>query len=128
LSALAAIRPVAAFVNLGINDWSNGVPVATFRANMQAIIAAAAHHGCDPEHSFPSSLSAYPTQGQYVQVIRDLALANNLPLIDFGRLFVSWEIGNPLGRYIDNRHPTPQRGYGMTAKFVARSLRSLLAL
>jgi lysophospholipase L1-like esterase len=129
LSVLAAIRPVAAFVNLGINDWSNGVPVATFRANMQAIIAALLPT-TDVILSipFPSNLSAYPTQGQYVQVIRDLALANNLPLIDFGRLFVSWEIGNPLGRYIDNRHPTPQRGYGMTAKFVARSLRSLLAL
>jgi lysophospholipase L1-like esterase len=129
LSALAAIKPVAAFVNLGINDWSLGVPVATFRANMQAIInTLLPTTDVILSIPFPSSLSAYPTQGQYVQVIRDLALANNLPLIDFGRLFVSWEIGNPLGRYIDNRHPTPQRGYGMTAKFVARSLRSLLAL
>ncbi|WP_343609383.1 SGNH/GDSL hydrolase family protein [Novosphingobium sp.] len=129
LATLQAIKPVAAFVNLGINDWSLGVPVATFRANMQAIIT-----GLQPNTDvilgipFPSNLASYPTQGQYVQVIRDLALANNLPLIDFARLFVSWEVGNPLGRYIDNRHPTPQRGYGMTAKFVARSLRALLAL
>lgn len=129
LSVLTGIRPVAVYINLGINDWSLGVSVATFKANMISIITT-----LQPNSDiilgipFPSNLSAYPTQGQYVQVIRDLAAQYNLPLIDFGRLFVSWEIGNPLGRYVDNRHPAPILGYGMTAKFMARRLRELVGI
>ncbi|WP_343611113.1 SGNH/GDSL hydrolase family protein [Novosphingobium sp.] len=133
LSVLLALKPVAAFINLGINDWSLNVPVPTYRANMQAIITALLPTtDIILSIPFPSNIAAtggnYANQSQYVQVIRDLAAQYNLPLLDFGRLFVSWEYSNPLGRYIDNRHPTPQRGYGMTAKFVARSLRALLAL
>ncbi|WP_343612683.1 SGNH/GDSL hydrolase family protein [Novosphingobium sp.] len=129
LSVLNAMRPVAVFINLGINDWSLGVPVATFRANMVSIITT-----LQPNSDiilgipFPSNLSAYPTQGQYVQVIRDLASQYNLPLIDFTRPFVSYEVSQPLGRYVDNRHPAPVLGYGMTAKFMARRLRELLGI
>lgn len=123
------MRPVAVFINLGINDYSNGISVAEFTSNMQTIINQL-KTGSDVILGipFPSNITAYPTQGLYVQAIRDLAAANNLPLVDFARLFVSWEVSNALGRYIDNRHPAAPRGYSMAAKFMARSLRSLLAL
>lgn len=114
-----AMRPVAVIINLGVNDWSVGVPVAEFKSNLQTIITQfkGASQPVDVilQIPFPSQLSLYPTQGQYVQAIRDLAISNDLPLIDYGRLLVAWDFSNPYGRYVDARHPTPAPGYSMTA-------------
>lgn len=125
LKTLQGIQPAAALINLGVNDYSLAVPVATFKANMQTIL-----DGLAPTTDtiltipFPSNITSYPTQGQYVQAIRDLAVANQRPLLDLSSVFTSWEVANANSRTVDNRHYAP-RGYDIAARFHARKLREL---
>jgi hypothetical protein len=127
MAALATVNPVAALVVLGVNDWSNGVAVATYAANMQTIInSIKSYADVILGVPFPSNISAYPTQGQYVAALKSLAASNNLPLIDLARPLVSYEVSQPLGRYVDNRHLSTVRGYKMISKFGAREFRALL--
>jgi hypothetical protein len=106
MNAVYEMAPLAVVLNIGVNDWSTAAtPLATYIANMQTLIDKfKADSDVILMVPFPSDATAYPTQATFVAALRQLAVTNNLPLIDLGYAMTSWEVSNPLGRYADGRH------------------------
>jgi len=126
-NSLRALNPLAIILDEGPNAWRDGVPAATMKAKLQTEI----DNNIDQSDMilaspFPGSVAAYPSQVPYQMAIRELAISNNLPLIDFTRSLETWEISNPQGYYRDNTHLTAVRGNGKAARFFARAIRTLV--
>lgn len=139
---LYVMRPVAVVINLGINDWStdpNGVgngtyTLANYKARMILLIEKF-RLATEPvpvilQIPFRSQLSAYPSMPAYIQVIKDLAKQYNLPIIDMGAAIGTWEQSGTTAqpyyqRYVDARHPTPQRGYPLAARHFSNRMKEL---
>lgn len=108
LNALQILAPDLCIFGTVINDWGNTVDLATFKINVQTLITAAKVSG-DAIWliSVPTANAQVPitTQLPYVQAIRDICNANNVPVIDIYARYQSYEISQPLGLYSDNVHP-----------------------
>jgi GDSL-like Lipase/Acylhydrolase family len=95
-------------INLGINDWENGVPPATTAANIQLLITAQKNAGGDVIISMPTPTagSASPaTQATYLPFLIALANTNNIPLINWTARYTSWAVQNARGWTFDSLHP-----------------------
>lgn len=99
-------------INLGVNDWLGAVSVATFRANIQSIITTCKATGDVVLVSpFPSQVGgtyvgpAQSVQDQYVAALQELAISNNVPLVDVYNRFSSYSVSNANGMYGDGAHP-----------------------
>lgn len=106
---LALLAPELSIIGLMINDWLNGVPPATYKANIQAIIGQLKPYGSVVlVTGVPTAVSLIPmaTQMQYVAKLYELSLENDCPLIDFFARWTSYEIANNFNFYYDTIHPT----------------------
>lgn len=130
LPALATLAPDLIILDLGINDWSTAVPVATYTANMQALIAAwKVNSDIILVTPAPSAISTKPlaTQKQYVAAMYALAAANNLPIVDNFTRWGSYELKNPAPYlfYGNTVHPNAT-GYSDAAQSIATQLLSVV--
>jgi lysophospholipase L1-like esterase len=109
-----------AILNFGINDFFVSKSVATFTSEMQQIISAFKAAGTDVilTTSVPTSITGTPTHVEYMDALRDLAIANKLLLVDIFATWVDWATGNALGWYSDATHPTAT-GYAEIAEQIA---------
>lgn len=95
LTGLAALAPDLTIINLGINDWYNSLSVSAFQANIQEVITAALASGdCVLVAPIPSSttIASVAKQAQFINVLYELALANNIPLVDLTYRDVSYAV------------------------------------
>jgi lysophospholipase L1-like esterase len=119
LPAIAAISPNLVIFEAGIiNDWDDRIPLSTVRSNMLAVIRALRSVNCDvilmsgaPSES--GVYASYATQASYVENMKSLAYAADIPFVDIWGLFgATW---NASAMY-DSLHPN-QIGYGLIAGY-----------
>ncbi len=120
LPAIAAISPNLVIFEAGIvNDWNDKIPLATVTSNMAAVINRLKAVNCDVilMSGAPSELTGYyatyATQAAYVDNMKSLAYAADVPFIDVWGLWgSSWN--RPA--MFDSLHPN-QVGYGLIAGY-----------
>lgn len=109
---------------IGINNWLNSVPVATFKAETQTYITAAKAAAdvilLTPN---PTLVATTPqaTQDQYVNALRELAEENSLILIDNYARSVSWASIVARGWGVNTPHPN-ELYYADEARTIANLL------
>lgn len=125
LSSIATYDPDLSIINLGINDWTAGTSLATFAANLQALITACKAVGdaiiVTPTPTQVSGGVTLAVQGTYVEVIKGLARTNNVPVVDLWTRFGSWEAMDALGAEFGANHPNGL-GYADMAQAIANVL------
>ena len=100
---MADWAPDVTFLNLGINDVGGSVATSTIKANLQTLITQFKASGdvimvtSNPHQSL--NFTAL-NQAKY-----QLAISNDIPLIDLYDRFTSYAVSNPLGLYADAAHP-----------------------
>lgn len=115
------------FINLGLNDLAFSVPVATYSANMQAIITAAQAGGsavilCTPTPQDPATRDPAGLTAAYNAALAALAQANGCGLIDlYSGLGGSYATLNAMGVMRDTVH-MQAGGYAMVAGVLGRVL------
>lgn len=97
LIVLQAFAPDLTIIEGGIiNDWCQGIAVATSQTNLQAMITAAKRSGAgdvfllSPVPSNPAQIDAapaYAVQQTYVDMMKALAISNGIGMVDVWRLF-----------------------------------------
>lgn len=111
-------------MQLGTNEWINGVSPATFIANMGPLIAAAQAVGdvilVAPSFS-STAVSTQVAQDAIIAACYTLAATYSVPLIDFSRWIGDYTTANTLGQYYDITHESGA-GYANEAAILARAL------
>lgn len=117
-------------IGLGINDWDNGVPLATYIANMTAIVTAARAVSdvmlvIQPQTN-PSrnANDAAANQKLYVDAITALAASTNSMIFDVQAQYGDYATANAAGLMADEVHPNPL-GYSDWGDGVAMALAGL---
>lgn len=121
-TAVGATNPRAVFHNVGTNDYRYfGIPVATFKTNVQAVIADLKTKIAGPcvhvllhHYGTLTCQAGMPVApwSDYGQAKREIAAADpdNVAFIDLAGMFSSIGIqlagGDPFGLLADNIHPT----------------------
>lgn len=118
-TAAAGFNADAMFLMMQTNDspdiaGAGGTVLATFKANMQAMITAA--RGGSPDIAL---VTAVPSGNKDFtgtrQVLYQLTDENDLPLVDLGFLYGSYAQQNSYGLMSDNLHPNAA-GYAQVAR------------
>lgn len=127
----AVYTPDAIFLDdYPINDWRNGVPIATSKANITADVIASKVYG-NPVLFTPlwdsGTGGTSAQQDAYAAMIYDIANEQDVPLIDVRASWVSYAVANGLGWYSDSVHPT-LLGYNVKANAVAEFIRRVKAI
>lgn len=107
LNQITSFAPDLTYIQLSINDWVAGTPIANFKASVQALITAAKVSGdVILSTDCPSSTAAVATatQMQYVTAIKELAQANNCLVYDLYARLGSYDITNAAGMMADTLH------------------------
>lgn len=123
-AAFTAIGCNLVTIELGVNDEDDAVSESTFIANIQAITSAAQTAGADVllithEPSNPSGGgSPIATQYSFVQGERNLAITDNLPLVDLYLQYGSYAAAKPYGVYADAFVHQLPAGYGNVANTI----------
>lgn len=107
--SVPTMAPHLIFINLNITDMFLGTPIATWQANIQAIINAnIAQSSIVVCTSNPLSTAKYgseASQAPYFAAIRSLALSNGLPFIDVKTLLGgTWNAANASGYMSDDQN------------------------
>lgn len=114
-------------IDLGINDWINSTDPTAFTNSYQALITSYKAVGdvilCNPVPR-DITLTTAANQSIYANIIKSLAMSNDLPLIDFRNSFESYEISNPLGIYFNGTHPNAL-GYNRKGRLMANAVLGL---
>lgn len=123
-SAISYLAPALTIICTGINDWDNGISLATYTANIQYMITQAKLSGdvilVSPVPTNPAAGGAAPiaTQLTYIAALQTIATSNNIPLVDVYNRWVSYAVSQPLGYYGDTfTHPIGA-GYGDMAQAI----------
>lgn len=107
--AWAALKPALVIIELTINETINNIAVATFTANIQALISLAQGAGCDVLLSSGNPVnnsSGITNIPSYILALRQLAASNNCGLIEMNQArYVSYAVTNPIFPYFDTLHP-----------------------
>ena len=125
--ALAQLAPDLTVISIGINDRHAGLYTSAFAANLQSVITIAKATGdCIVAVPIPSgtAYSAFTTQANqdaFNDATLSVAMANDCPIWDMRKLFVSYAAGNPLGYYSDMIHPSAG-AYGSLGEDLAKML------
>lgn len=125
-ASLGLTTPDLGIINLGINDWrdTNNTDTASFTTSYQNVIDRVRQSGdvimVVPVPSSTTSAAA-ANQARIAQAIRDLAAANNCPLIDLTDRIGDYNAANTLGLYYDSLHPTGL-GYADVGQAIARAI------
>lgn len=127
LTFLTAMAPDFLIIKGGTSDEAASVPAATFKTNIQTIITALAGttdiilETDNPTNSFSST-----AQQAYAAALVELAVTNNLPLIDNYSRWGTYAIANgTLGFMSDTIHPN-SAGYSDLAAADAVFLASIV--
>jgi lysophospholipase L1-like esterase len=115
INAIGTYDPDLVVIDLGINDWVQGTSEADYKNAMQAIITAAKNAGSDVLLVVPVPSDGYPSQASFQTYIHDLAITNDVPVIDFIGLWGSWSAANTNGWMSDALHPNAT-GYEQKAQ------------
>ena len=103
------LQPDLTIICLGINDWVAQTNLATWKTNLNNLIASAKVTGdviiATPVPS-DDSVRLASIQQQYVDAIIDLAASNNIQCVDLWRRFGSYSAAYTLGFFTDTAHPT----------------------
>ncbi len=119
---ITPIAPDLVLICLGINDWSTGVPVGTYTAEMQTLIDSAVASGADvvivtPVPSATSFASQNIQQG-FVDSMSDLAVTNTLMRINEFGVIGTYVAGLANGLYTaDGQHPN-DAGYAQFGSII----------
>lgn len=101
LNGLTSFSPALTVIMPGINDWVPQTDINSYKASMQKIINAVKAVGSDVIllTSNPSQIGSQTlaVQQRYVKADYEMAIANNLPLIDTWSMSGSWEAMSALG-------------------------------
>jgi lysophospholipase L1-like esterase len=119
-SNITQVAPDLSVICLTINDWGNTTDLVTYKTNLQTIVSAALTTGDVVLVSgVPSSTSSASVaqQARYIDVMKQVAVANNTPFINLTQRFVSYDTTNALGLYSDTLHPTGA-GYADVAQAI----------
>lgn len=125
LLALPLVAPDLTIISLTINDWVAGTSIATYTANMQALINSALQTGdvllltAAPSNTANASLSA---QQAIITASYQLAATNSLPLLDMTNRFTSYAVSQPLGLYGDTALHPSGIGYADIATSIVKAL------
>lgn len=95
LPAAITFAPDLYIVDIGINDWGNGTPLATFKANLTPFLAALqAQADVLIASPAPSSVSGTgisdATQQGFVSVMRAAAVSLGIPFVDVWNRWGDW--------------------------------------
>jgi len=103
--AFPLLAPDLTIIQLGSNDQSAGIPIPEFRGHLQTIIDLARLSG-DVILSWrhPALHEDEGESESYRQAHIDVAIENEVPLVDLSDLYVSFERSRPL--YYDGTHQT----------------------
>jgi hypothetical protein len=130
-ASLKTLAPVLTLIEGGIiNDWRNSVAIATTKTNLQAIIDAASISGSvvllvPPFDAGTAGASAQ--QDQYVAAMYELAVSNNIPLIDVRRSWGTWAAANALGYCSDSTVHLTDVGNAAWAALIGQFIRGAVA-
>lgn len=107
---VATYAPDMSVICLGINDWIAAVSAATFKTQMQVLIDKALISGSAMLVTSAWSQIGYngATQANMDAIVtatRELAVTNNLPLLDISKRLVNYSDANSYGFYGDGAHP-----------------------
>jgi lysophospholipase L1-like esterase len=114
-TALAGVAPNIVCIMLGVNDAANIDTPSGFKANLQTMIAniQAAVPLADilliAQSDMTSPTGPY-TYRQYVDAMRDLALASSYGFVDSDKPIGPWPQANARGLYADAVHPSTVGG------------------
>jgi len=132
LNAVPTQAPDVVLIDLGINNWqgANSTSVAVFTTNLQAMITAwKATSDVILTPGPPSSISvvALATQQQYITAMYQLAITNQIPIIDLFDRWGSYERANiaPFLFYGHILHPNGP-GYSDFAQAISTQLLSVI--
>lgn len=111
LKMLTFLKPALTIIEPGGNDYYSGTctAIATFTANVQAMITAAQAAGSDVLLVFPPPQIATwycssPSLAQYQAAVAGLGQTNNVPVVDLTVRFGSYAIAAAAGLYSDAEH------------------------
>lgn len=117
--------------DLPINDWRQNVTLATSRANVTALVQHAKSTGATVILTTPlwdaNTGALSPQQNTYAQMVYDVAIEQDVLLIDIRAAWVSYAFSNADGRYSDSVHPT-QRGYYIKALAIAEAIQAIRSM
>lgn len=129
-SSLSAITALAAsadliLIDLTINDAAANTAVAAYKASIQAIINVAVASGATVmlvtgNPTDPATDNAV-IQQNFRQYYKDLAVLNNLPMVDQWVLYTSWAAMNARSFTFNARHPN-MAGYADFGAFMGNTL------
>lgn len=130
-ATLAAYQFDTAFYDdAQINDWRNGVAVATSKANATVWVQKVKAANTDPILVTPlwdngtAGLSAQ--QDAYAAMLFEVATEQDIPLIDIRTAWGSFAIANAKGWYSDSVHPSAA-GYAAKAAMMQAALGAIQA-
>lgn len=122
--AFAQIAPDLSIVALTINDSNNGTALATYTTEMQTIITNLKLTGDVILVVGAPSNTAQATNGTldtFISALVQLAITNNVPLINAKARWISYAFMNPIMPYFDNFHQFAP-GYQDYAQMVDQAL------
>lgn len=128
ITALPAIAPHLVFLECDINDWINGVSLATYKSNLQSFITT-----IKPSIDIvlytgnPTDPAVIPaaTQQTYIDALYDLSQTNDLGLLDFYVSYAPWATFVAAGMTSDAIHPSTV-GYADKGIGIAEFLRKIM--
>lgn len=122
LAVLAQLKAKLTFIDLGLNDMSSKMPVATFRANLKQIALAAAKSGSVvlviPNRSNPGYVSDQ-TQDQFDAAILSLGAELQMPVVSLPKLLGTFAAAKAGGMMSDDVHLSA-KGYALVAEALSQ--------
>lgn len=111
LNALKALAPIFTEVNLEINDSNGGTTLSSYRTSWQSIITGAKISGDVLIGGGLPSNTSQATNGtltMFNNVLKSLAITNNIPMFDAKQYYTSYVITNAIPglTYFDSLHGT----------------------
>lgn len=132
LQFITSFPPDLVIGELGIvNSWRNSVSVATAKAEMLQLVQAVKAAGSSfmfltpPYDGGVAGFTA--NQNAYVTSMYEIAVAEDVPLIDIRKKWLSFANQTALGLTGDNVHPTVAAGYPDTAAVILRAIQYALS-
>lgn len=132
LQFITSFPPDLVVGELGIvNSWRNSVSVATAKAEMTTLVQAVKAAGSNfmfltpPFDGGAAGLTA--DQNSYVTAMYEIAVSEDVPLLDLRKRWLSYANQTALGLTGDNVHPTISAGYPDTAAVVLRAVQYAIA-
>lgn len=119
-----ALSPAVCVVMIGVNDWINGVPLATFKSNLASIVDQIQAKGIKctlfTDNMYCGSSAQFVSYGAFIDAIREVAALKKCCLVDlYARMCQEAVIGAHTGYYVDLIHLTVA-GHNFVASFAAK--------